>query len=86
MTKTVKLEAGLYVARDMQAGECVAIDHADDATKALKDLLWAVQKLRHGPNSEYAVHARYVDLYLGKFAATEAGAALIRQEEGSGST
>jgi len=53
----------------------------DDATRALVNLLWAIQQLRHGPNSEYAVHARYVDTYLGKFAQTDEGAALIRQEE-----
>jgi len=53
----------------------------DDGTRALVDLLWAVQQLRHGPNSDYAVHARYVDTYLGKFTRTDEGAALIRQAE-----
>jgi hypothetical protein len=76
------LTTGVTVAADMVRDWRNLHDAApEDATKALQDLLWAVQQLRHGPNSEYAVHARYVDLYLGKFAQTPEGAALIRQAE-----
>lgn len=55
----------------------------EDATRALVNLLWAVRQLRHGSNNEYAVMARYVDTYLGKFAQTTEDAALLEQAEKS---